>query len=189
MRNRLLIAICLLSPSMLGCSDQPSVLVDTSGARFDWRCSKGVCELGLLPETPEPMPCPEDSSPGYSYAWGRFIEIVSVCGFPEGGGWSATPGDGRYLACEVDDDCPQLDFYESPDFYECSAGLCQNVDVDQFPRDAAIPQWAALPLCLADSARAEADWFGVSGLLTAHCGPDSADLCELPLPDPCWQPL
>src|SRR5690606_18560430 len=142
------------------------VLVDTSGARFDWRCAKGTCELGLLSETPEPMPCPEDYHPAYSYLWGRFVEVTSVCEFPERDGWSAIPSDGRYLACEVDDDCPQLDFHSNPLAYECSAGLCQNVDVDEYPRDS-IRKYEALPLCLADLPRGSA--FGeIGALLTQH---------------------
>jgi hypothetical protein len=187
MRSRLLLALCL-STSALACSDQPEMLVDTSDARFEWRCSKDVCEFGVLPETPEPVWCPEADVPGYSYVWGRFIEVLSVCGDPDGSGWSAGYGDGRFLACDADEDCPQLDFYEHPSWYECSAGLCQNVDTERFPRDSGfVSQNEAVNLCLAEAPRAEGDIVAIQALILYHCGPNSAP-CPLPLPDPCWQP-
>lgn len=186
MRSRLLFAICLV-PSLSACSDQPEVIIDTSDARFEWRCKKDVCEFGLLPETPEPLPCPESLVPAYSYVWGRFIAIMSVCGNPDGWGWSADYGAGRFLACDVDEDCPQLDFYENPSYYECSAGLCQNVDVDNYPRDV-VGQSEAVALCLATTPRDQANLTEVHALIMQHCGVDLGQPCPLPLPESCWQP-
>lgn len=186
MRTHLLLATCLAS-SMFGCSDQPQVLVDTSGARFDWRCAKGVCELGLLPETPSPLPCPQGHASDYSFSKGRFVEVHSVCNNPTQDLWSAELGDGRYLACEVDDDCPQLDFFASPALYECSAGLCQNVDTDRYPRDT-ITMMEAVPLCIAELPRGTGVPAEIDTLLAEQCGLGLSDACELPLPEPCWQP-
>lgn len=187
MRSRLVVALGL-SSLMMACSDQPEVLVDTSGARFGWECSKGACELRVLPESPDPVWYPETCDPGYSYVWGRFVEIVAVCGFDDGSGWSSGYGDGRFLACDADEDCPQLDFHEHPSLYECSAGLCQNVDTETFPRDSGfVLENEAVALCLAETPRDEADLAEVQALLANHCGP-SAQQCPLPLPDSCWQP-
>src|SRR5690606_27863493 len=110
----------------------------------------------------------------------------SVCAFDDGSGWSAGYGDGRFLACDADEDCPQLDFHEHPSSYECSAGLCQNVDTEAFPRDI-VYEPEAVALCLADSPRGEANLAQVQALLDDHCGPTSP-VCPLPLPDSCWQP-
>jgi hypothetical protein len=187
MQGRLLLAMCIAS-SLFGCSDQPEVLIDTTGAHFDWRCSaRGGCKFGLLAETPAPVPCPEDYGAAYSYLTHRFVEIVSVCEFPDGSGWSSSPDHARYLICEADDDCPQFHFSEYSDLYECSAGLCQNVDVDEHPRDT-IMHFEAIPLCLADTPRGYGGYNEIEALLDAHCGPESRDLCALPLPEPCWQP-
>ena len=171
--------------TMAGCS-QPSTIIDTSGAVFGWRCKRGVCELEILDETPAARPCFGDYVPAYSYMSGRFIEVLSVCGRP-GGGWSSSSGDGRYIACDDDHDCPQLDFMDEPALFECAAGLCQNTDEERYPRDEVTHGWA-LDLCIADLSRDESDGVlnQIEDLLTDHCGPEGADLCELPLPEPCW---
>jgi hypothetical protein len=184
MQGRLLFAMGIASLAC-GCLDQPEFIIDTTGARFDWRCNKDDCAFGLLPETPAPLPCGDDElEPGYSYIWGRFIEIVSVCGGDFG--WASFYGNGRLVACDEDQDCPQLDFFDPPSSYECRAGVCQNVDLSQFPSDA-ISESDAVALCLAEIPRGEANLAQVQALLADHCG-EFAEGCALPLPESCWQP-
>jgi hypothetical protein len=177
-----------LTLATLACTDQPSILVDTAGVAYGWDCKQGACALELLAETPPPPPCPEVYTSIYTYTWGRFVEITSACAWPSGI-WSSTAGEGRYLACDVDQDCPQLDFHESPNAYECSAGLCQNIDVEAYPRDE-LRRGAAVNLCIAELPRAQT-WSipaQIEDMLADHCGPEGSDLCPLPLPEPCWQP-
>jgi hypothetical protein len=44
-------------------------------------------------------------------------------------------------------------------------------------------------LCIAEVPRDGWPSFNIDALLTEQCEADSPHLCELPLPDPCWQPL
>jgi hypothetical protein len=171
----------------LGCTNQPSVLTDTSGVVFRWDCNRDACSLKLHDETPPPPACFGSLESIYSYTWGRFVEIVSACAEP--GLWSSTLGAGRYLACKVDGDCPQLDFHTNPNAYECSAGLCQNVDIEAHPRDE-LRHGEAINLCIAELSRAETRFIpaDIEIMLAAHCGPELSDPCPLPLPEPCWQP-
>jgi len=118
-----------------GPNDNPTALRDATGVAFGWSCDGQGCVVTQLAATPAPNPCPNPNASAYSFSWGRFVEICSVCLADEPGFyWSTTPGECRIVACDADADCPAL--YESGpgDGYDCVNDLCQNVDTVRFPR-------------------------------------------------------
>ena len=137
---------CLLAGSIaaaLGCgndrrygpNDNPTALRDATGVAFGWSCDGQGCVGTQLAATPAPNPCPNPNASAYSFSWGKFVEICSVCLASEPGFyWSTTPGECRILACDADADCPALYESGSGDGYACVNGVCQNVDTARFPR-------------------------------------------------------
>lgn len=124
-----------------GCSADPETLpegttriIDQSDAEFLWVCQESnhhLCKVHRIAGVSPTLPtCRVDEKPIYSYSWGRFVEVFAECTEADGTGWLW--GDwGRFVTCEQDEDCPQLERYGEA--YECRAGFCQNVDLIAHP--------------------------------------------------------
>jgi len=169
-----------------GPEDNPTTVRDVTGVEFGWDCDAKGCLVGALASTPPPEPCGGDSRAGYSYAWGRFFEICSVCVSADDTGWSTWPSQCRILACDTSDDCPIIYPYASVYIYECVNGLCQDADQSRRPR-ATLDRTETQQLCYAVLDRTEtsdpfSDASRAVGLeLDASCtGPDPMDTCSLP---------
>jgi hypothetical protein len=175
-----------------GSADNPSQVTDVSGVPFAWTCDASGCELGRTAETPFPDPCSSDDQPAYSYAWGRFFDVCSVCVPSSGAGWSTTPGQCRMLACQTSADCPVIYGYSPVAVYECVDGLCEAADTSAHPRNP-LRREDAEDLCFATHPRADTVSFGapatiaVESELDANCtGTDPFAICTLP--DDCRAP-
>jgi hypothetical protein len=189
----LLSALCVLALGACGPSlaeQNPETVTDQSGTTFKWDCSKNNdCDLVRLGDVP-PLPVcgDEDSTPGYSYSWGRFLEIYATCFFD--GGWELSPPLGRITVCKDDSDCPQLVQYRDPYRFECRAGFCQSADHESFPPGALPKRREMLLLCYGSTPRsASAPTQLPSGLLAAvaeACPNESSPCVSIPegCPDP-----
>lgn len=104
-------------------STNPEALRDTTGATFSWTCSDTGCKLAPL-DAPPPAQC-DGSEVFYSYFWGNFVEICSANALSDSGAWGTDASLCRFVACDSDDECPQL----PGDEYACTAGLCRNVEL------------------------------------------------------------
>jgi hypothetical protein len=116
----------------------PTVVRDTTGIVFDWRCDDDGCDA--VPREP-----PADAACGtfYGNVHGRFVRVCSAR--RTGSAWSTTPEKCRLVACTEDPDCPQW----GDDRFICRSGLCQNDGAPLSLDD-------AIGLCL-DGARRSAD--------------------------------
>jgi hypothetical protein len=175
-----------------GPQDNPSVVRDVTDVEFAWRCDDHGCDIGALETTPPPNECGSGKA-AYSYRWGRFFDICSVCLSDTAGiHWSTTAGECRILACDENRDCPLLYEYAEESIYECSNGLCQNTDVGRYPRDP-ITQEQVTTLCYAVHPRAEtSNPFSpvsqdVESRISAAC-PNANPLDSCPLPEGCRTP-
>lgn len=169
-----------------------TVWTDTTGAVFDVTCTEAGCQTE--PREPLPLPdCLEDEWATHAFFIGKRIEITAAC--VRDSGWNTILDWARLAKCSTYSDCGDLGGHE----YSCIAGLCQNVDTEQFP-DHVSPREVEL-LCLADVPRIEtidpelwgAHILRTTEILAAACGPDhnfDPDVaCTLPLPEDCWQPF
>jgi hypothetical protein len=140
---------------LYGPEDNPTAVRDVTGVEFGWSCDARGCQVTLLPATPPPDLCSDPTASAYSFGWGRFVEICSVClAREEGIYWSTTPGQCRILACDTDAQCPAL-YQATPESdYACINGLCQNADTGRFPRDV-LQKLHAQQLCFAVHPRAD----------------------------------
>ena len=171
-----------------GPGDNPTEVTDVTGVAFGWVCTTSGCGVQPAPDTPAPDPCDSGQQAGFSYAYGRFFSLCSVC-FLGGasGGWTSTPGQCRILACQTSADCPVM-FRESPaDVYACVDGLCENADTSRRPRDP-LQRVDAEELCFATHPRADTTTLtapvtvAVESELDASCtGSDPLDTCTLPV--------
>ncbi|HVH43373.1 MAG TPA: hypothetical protein VM925_13555, partial [Labilithrix sp.] len=77
--------------------ENPSVVRDTSGATFAWRCNEDGC-------TAEPQGPLPDATCGdfYGNSHGRFVEICVARRNKIG--WSTTPDQCRLVVCQADTD-------------------------------------------------------------------------------------
>jgi hypothetical protein len=172
---------------LYGPEDNPSSLRDVAGVEFGWSCDDRGCVVTQLPATPPPDPCGDPTAAAYSFSWGRFFRICSVClARQEGIHWSTTAGQCRILACDSDDDCPALYEWSPESRYACANGLCQNSDEARFPR-AATTRFDVEDLCFAMHPRADtAQPFSpttqdVLAAVEAACpGAGPSDPCPLP---------
>ena len=170
-----------------GPADNPTTVRDVSGVVFGWDCQSNGCEVASLPETPAPDPCGGSDRAGYSYTWGRFFDICSVCVASDGSGiWGTTPGQCRLLACDTSADCPLIYAHAPIDIYECVNGLCENTNQTRRPRTPLI-RVDAQDLCFAVYPRSETNRLSlpvpmqVEAELDAACiGSDPLDTCTLP---------
>jgi hypothetical protein len=133
-----------LAAILLGCGserrygpeDNPTTVRDVTGVEYGWSCTDPGCVVTQLATTPPPNRCTDPTASAYGFAWGRFVDLCSICLAREPGFyWSTTPGECRLLACETDAHCPA--FYQAApeEAYACVNGLCQNIDTGRFPRD------------------------------------------------------
>ncbi|MBC8074091.1 MAG: hypothetical protein IAG13_37570 [Deltaproteobacteria bacterium] len=143
---------------VVGCApedgDDPSTfrITDQSGAEFLWTCTGDKdrdCVHRIAGVSPPLPTCDEGEVPGYSYRWGRFLQIFSYCdNDPDDDGWLFQPWY-RAVVCEEDIDCPQ----ELPKkVYECRAGFCQRAERD--PAELPI-RFDLIILCNGDEPRSE----------------------------------
>jgi hypothetical protein len=197
-RTAFLIGSAIAALGAVGCggdeygpADNPTEVRDVSGVPFGWSCHASGCQVTLTVGTPAPDACTSNDQPGYSYSWGRFFDVCSVCVPSAGSGsgsfyWSSTPGQCRILACATSADCPVM-FQASPvDVYECVDGLCENADVNRRPR-APLQRVDAEELCFAAHPRADTATLlapatvAVEAELDAACtGSDPFATCALP---------
>jgi len=108
-------------------------VVDQSGAEFFWVCDEELddCDVHRIAGVSPPLPpCGKNSVPGYGYGWWRFLSINAWCGHGDGTAVGNTDW-GRYVTCETDQDCPAIQ--HAAEAFECRAGFCQNVDLDNHP--------------------------------------------------------
>jgi hypothetical protein len=170
-----------------GCADEdnPSRLIDTTANAVKWSCSERLgCSATASENTYLPT-CPDERSPGYGTSWGRFFSLWTSC---SSNGWHN--GAERLVACNGDDDCPNLYMYEDVARYECVRGLCQNEDVEEYARTAPLWWFEVSMLCLADVPRSETEsaldpWAeAITSLTSASC--ESIDDCTVP--SECRQP-
>jgi hypothetical protein len=144
-----------LTAALFGCGAGASTgtVRDVSGAEFGWSCDQG-CKVTRVADTPPPDACPNPNDAAYSFTWGRFVEICSVClEHADGVYWSSSAGQCRPIGCSVDLDCPTV--IETPvSTYECVNGVCENTDTTTYPRDQ-LSRDDVLLLCFADHPRAE----------------------------------
>jgi len=169
-----------------GPADNPATLRDVSDTVFGWDCKSNGCQIASVAETPPPDPCGGGERAAYSYAWGRFFDVCSVCVSADGTSWGTTPGQCRMLACDTDADCPVIYVYSPVDVYECVNGACENADQTRRPRTP-LTRTDAQDLCFAVYPRADTNNpFGtipmqVQAELDANCtGTDPMDTCTLP---------
>ena len=172
--------------SRYGPADNPAAVRDVSGTVFGWDCKANGCEIAYLAETPPADPCGGGDRAGYSYSWGRFFDVCSVCVSTDGTSWGTTPGQCRILACDTDDDCPIIYAYAPVDLYQCVNGACENADQTRRPRTPLVRNDAE-ELCFAVYPRVEtSNPFGaipmqVEADLDANCtGLYQMDSCTLP---------
>jgi hypothetical protein len=124
-------------------SSNPSLIHDTTGAVYGWRCSDTECLIASVDGTPPLPAC------GSGTFWGYFISrFITVCpGTPTGGGgWVTEPELCRIVSCGTTTDCPQW----QGKAYECRSGLCQAQGTTGNRYDPS----DVVDLCLADAPRA-----------------------------------
>jgi hypothetical protein len=106
-------------------------IIDQSGAEFFWVCTQQSCEVhriaGVSPPLPECLPR-EEAEYGVSVA--RFFAIAATC-VEEG--YFPFIIEERFVVCDDDADCPQIEQEEFGALYECRAGFCQNIDTETYP--------------------------------------------------------
>jgi len=177
---------CGSSGNGYGPADNPTTVRDVTGVEFGWDCDASGCLVGLLASTPPPDPCDADTRAGYSYSWGRFFEICSVCVAADDSYWSTFPSQCRILACDTSDDCPIIYPYAEAYVYECVNGLCQDADQNRRPRTT-LSRDETQQLCYAPLDRTEtnnpfsAASLAVGAELDANCtGSNPMDTCSLP---------
>jgi hypothetical protein len=134
-------------------SSNPSVIHDTTGAVYGWRCNDTECGIVSIDGTPALPAC------GSGTFWGYFAgNFITVCpGIPTDGtgAWTTNPGLCRIVSCSTTADCPQW----QQKAYECRSGLCwaqEMIGIGYGVDD-------VLDLCLANAPRA------------ADCDPTSTD--------------
>ena len=183
-----------LVSSLLACESSPltleeanpTTLRDQSGAVFDWDCSgeeRRSCKLSSIDGEPALPPCDDPQKAGFSYSWGRFVELHAICS--TNFGWGSIGGWERLTVCEADDECPQMLGVDQPQDYECRAGFCQNVDLEQFPAEQ-LPDWSTmLLLCTGDMPRYQEFPADMVAAVNEAC-PDHGECFKFPegCPDP-----
>jgi len=182
----------LIAAWLLGCggteepsleASNPTFIADTSGLAWGWDCSdeEGYCRLSAPVAHWSGLGCVAPDL-GYIFFFPGYLQLCLSCGTP-----AATPvNDCRYVACAVDDDCPQMTFYVRPWTYECVNNLCMSRESPEEPVSGA----NAENLCIAEWPRDSTTWFSEEYLaltmdLTEVC-PDDAEPCEVP--EECWPP-
>lgn len=98
--------------------ENPTVLRDTSGASFLWRCNADGCDATPTGNTP-PTDCSEEVL--YSYIHDGFVHICTAAKTDSGGKAILQPLC-RLVACSSDMDCPIW----VNETYECRQRLCQR---------------------------------------------------------------
>lgn len=208
MRQNLFPTIALLALSLASCKPEmlpnPTVLADTAGHRFEWKCNEGRCRPASWGGIPRPD-CAElarkfgstDAHATVSTPWGRFVRVCGACRFrdkPGGVSMAFGPGACRLVACETTADCPQLYEYSRAHRFECVQGLCQSTDLNEHPRSA-VRKHEAEELCsgplprLEGESAIEAQREAVRQLVGESCGSDpGSEACHSPLPQQCLQP-
>jgi len=198
-RSALALAIAIASLATLGCdgggggskygpADNPTTVRDVTGVVFGWNCAAD-CSVGFVMSTPPADPCGGGDRSAYSYQWGRFFDICSVCVATDSAGqlyWSTTPGQCRMLACDTAADCPLIYAYSPNTVYECVDGLCQAADQNLHPRTP-LTRTDAQDLCYAvyDRSATSNPFYATSQQvqadLNANCtGTYPMDTCTLP---------
>lgn len=163
----------------------PRVVRDSTGASYQWICSKNDCRPEALADSPLPPLCFGERG-YYTFAGYRFVSIVTDWGCAEGVApiCETGPWFGRIVVCEQDGDCPQFDHFD----YRCVRGMCQ----DESKAPERIDFDAAAALCLWDSLRPAhctdrpLSVANVETALDATCAGRTD--CPLPLPSLCHQP-
>ncbi|MDI1433492.1 hypothetical protein [Polyangium sorediatum] len=135
--------VALSAALSISCGNSNSEVVrDTTGATFSWTCSDDEpCAIEPL-DAPRPAQC-DGSRVFYAYSLDNFIEICSAVELDSGGWFTNTPLC-RPVACDADDECPQV----LNAAFACSAGLCQNVEPTR-----GITGKDVIMLCMADAPR------------------------------------
>lgn len=121
----------------------PSVIHDTTGAVYGWRCDDRGCDIASVDGTPALPAC--GAGTFWGYFAGRFIAVCPATPV-SGGGWGTSTELCRIVTCNASADCPQW----QGKAYECRSGLCQQ----QSATGNAVDIADALELCLASTARA-----------------------------------
>jgi hypothetical protein len=173
--------------SGFGPEDNPTTVRDVTGVEFGWDCGSKGCQVAIVDGTPPPDPCGGGERAAYSYAWGRFFDLCSVCVSSDTTYWSTSPGQCRILACDTSDDCPVIYPYAMAYVYECVNGLCQDADQNRWPRTPPLSRTETEQLCFAVHDRTETNSpFGAGAMqveaeLDASCtGTYPMDTCTLP---------
>ncbi len=177
-----LVLSCAASCSRLDLPN-PSVVRDSTGVEFGWSCEDStLCDITSGPAADDATTC--STGAFWGRFWGRFYSVCAACPTGVGSSWGAGAGACRPLACAADADCPEIISDEATNIYECFEGLCQNEDIERFPRDALTRSDAEL-LCFADVPRSETTSISSPAVrtredaLASQC-PDIDASCDLP---------
>jgi len=189
MRSALVLSVaaCVTTSDRPTPADNPTELIDSSGASFGWSCDRNGCEVVSEATTPPPPACDPTATPGYGFTARRFVAIAGMCDNTWFGRWQ------RPVACDANMDCPQL--YQFSDVYrfECRNGLCQNADKGSYPIELITGDDAFL-LCYGPFPRADtlepgsADNIQITNWVNEACPDGLNGACALPLPGQCLQP-
>lgn len=135
----------------------PRVLEAPDGACWGWSCEGGDCGAHYTDRYCPPLveaafpECGPGTELGVAWVAGRFFEIYVICFEPGTPGWWAEPHQGRPLLCSQRTDCPQL---QPGSWYECAGGMCQNTNLEHYPRDV-LRRSGAEALCFGGLPRTE----------------------------------
>jgi len=144
-----------------GTKSNPTLLRDTTGLEFGWRCEGTKCKL----EPPDPSVyrlCQKGEPVWGAFAW-SFFSICATC--TNTGKWPFPLSDCRAVACEVGDRCPVIHFDDRDFVYSCVNGTCQLDGVTPYPER--VYRLDATLMCYADVPRTETT------------GPDSPKVQEI----------
>jgi len=155
------------------------MVLDTTGAAFDWACTSARCTPTVRPDTPR-IDC------GYGDAFTTMTErLVKICPADENGvvlGFDLC----RAVVCSQSSDCPVY----SNGTYQCRAGLCQRDDLLS-----TVPFYDEFALCFASIPRpptcAEAltpDYQVTDDVVLASCVGDVDGGASCVPPPQCRQP-
>lgn len=123
-------------------------ITDQSGGVFLWTADERVHRIAGV--SPEFVPCFEGEVSGYIAVGHRFVAVLGLCSDPATNLSRPRSIWSRFVVCESDEDCPQIDRFDKA--FECRVGFCQNVDLEAYPKG--IPDHSdMLGLCTGDEPR------------------------------------
>jgi hypothetical protein len=178
----------VLALNMSACSSarqNPTVLRDTLGVEFTWKCSPAACKFDIVTTTPA---LPDDCAPGSDYGW-VVDHLFSVCYFePFGVGLRIIGESCRPIVCATDNDCPWAAFGGGITF-ECKRGLCQSKEAmsDRETLSLCLAKEPRPPTCNDSKIRAMPAVKNALDLVESACA-TAADGGSCPVPSSCTQP-